>query len=117
MTAIREELVSAALNRSQALIDINTYNSLDKQHEFEKKTILTDKSLTEDEKLYAMERLTKIYDENRDAWNEGTKRICENCHKECLAISYCEHCVRNYLEANFSNWTSGNDSIDDLIQK
>jgi hypothetical protein len=25
--------------------------------------------------------------------------------------------VRNYLKANFSNWTSGNDDIDNLIQK
>jgi hypothetical protein len=36
---------------------------------------------------------------------------------KCLAISSCENCIRNYLETNFSNWTSGNDSIDDLIQK
>ena len=28
-----------------------------------------------------------------------------------------EHCVWNYLKANFSNWTSGNDKIDNLIQK
>ena len=30
---------------------------------------------------------------------------------------FCEICVRNYLKANFSNWTSGNDNIDNLIQK
>ena len=29
---------------------------------------------------------------------------------------YCELCVRNYLKANFSNWTSGNSDIDNLIQ-
>ena len=34
-----------------------------------------------------------------------------------MATLYCEHCVRNYLKANFSNWTSGNDDIDNLIQK
>jgi hypothetical protein len=49
--------------------------------------------------------------------NEGTKRICENCQDECLATLYCEHCVRNYLKANFSKWTSGNSDIDNLIQK
>ncbi|RIA94219.1 hypothetical protein C1645_873601 [Glomus cerebriforme] len=47
----------------------------------------------------------------------GTKRICENCNQECLATLYCEYCVRNYLKANFSNWTSGNDDIDNLIQE
>ena len=34
-----------------------------------------------------------------------------------MATLYCEYCVRNYLKANFSNWTSGNDDIDNLIQK
>src|ERR1044072_8454419 len=57
-----KELVQAALKRSRALIDINIYNNLDKQHEFEKQTILTDKFLTGDEKLQAMEKLTEYYD-------------------------------------------------------
>ena len=30
---------------------------------------------------------------------------------------FCEHCVRAYLKNNFSNWKSGNNDIDDLIQK
>src|SRR5581483_227813 len=54
---------------------------------------------------------------NKILKNEGTKRVCENCNKECLATLYCEYCVRNYLKANFSSWTSGNDDIDKLIQK
>ena len=29
---------------------------------------------------------------------------------------YCEFCIRNYLKAKFSNWTSGNNDIDNLIQ-
>ncbi len=33
-----------------------------------------------------------------------------------MATLYCEHYVRNYLKANFSNWTSGNSDIDNLIQ-
>src|SRR5436190_23935934 len=32
-------------------------------------------------------------------------------------VLYCENCVRNYLKENFSNWTSGNNDIDNLIQK
>ncbi|PKY58991.1 hypothetical protein RhiirA4_481376 [Rhizophagus irregularis] len=46
-----------------------------------------------------------------------TRRICENCNQKCLATLYCEFCVRNYLKAKFSNWTSGNVNIDNLIQK
>ena len=34
-----------------------------------------------------------------------------------MATLFCEYCIRNYLKANFSNWTSGNDNIDNLIQK
>ena len=34
-----------------------------------------------------------------------------------MATLYCEYCVRHYLKAKFSNWTSGNDDIDNLIQK
>ena len=30
---------------------------------------------------------------------------------------YCELCVRNYLKANFPNWTSGNNDIDNLIRE
>ena len=61
--------------------------------------------------------LNKTHDREKIHYNSGTKRICENCNQECLATLFCEYCVRNYLKANFSNWTSGNDDIDNLIQK
>ena len=44
-------------------------------------------------------------------------RRCEDGNHECLATLYCERCVQNYLMAKFSCWTSGNDDIDELIQK
>src|SRR4051812_1903921 len=58
-----------------------------------------------------------FYDRHKIVTNLGTKRICENCNQKCLATTFCEYCVRNYLKENFSNWTSGNDDIDYLIQK
>ncbi len=61
--------------------------------------------------------LNKDFDEFKIRGNVGTKRICENCQNKCLATLYCEHCVRNYLKAKFSNWTSGNDNVNNLIQK
>src|SRR5688572_8207350 len=108
MAAIRKELVWAAYNRAHALIDNNIHNNLDKLHEFKKQTILADESLTKDEKSEAIKWLTEDSDHHKLLYNKGTKRICENCQDECLATIYCEHCVRNYLKANFSNWTSGN---------
>jgi hypothetical protein len=117
MTEIREELVNTVFNRAYALTNYNIQNTLEKQFEFIKKTILADKSLTKNEKSYAIKDLNKDLDYYKLLENEGTKRICENCHEECLATLYCEHCVRNYLKENFSNWKSGNYNIDNLIQQ
>ena len=117
MSAIRKELVATAINRSIALIDVKIHDDFHKHHEFRQKTILADETLTEDEKTYAVRFLTKNYDRNKVNFNEGTKRICENCGQECLATLYCEYCVRNYLKDNFSHWTSENDDIDSLIQE
>ncbi|POG75403.1 kinase-like domain-containing protein [Rhizophagus irregularis DAOM 181602=DAOM 197198] len=80
-------------------------------------TIIVDNSLTDDEKTEAIKILNIDYDRNKVRNNEGTRRICENCNQECLATLYCEFCFRNYLKLKFSNWTSGNDNIDNLIQK
>src|ERR1043165_7082635 len=108
MSAIQKELISAVINRVNALIDYNVYNDIHKQYEFQKQTVLADKSLTEDVKTEVMRILDKIYDRNKVTNNEGTKRICENCNQECLATLFCEFCVQNYLKADFSSWTSGN---------
>src|SRR5436305_6001677 len=117
MSDIRKGLVTAALNKSILLIDFNINNNFHKNHEFRQQTILADNSLTNDEKAYAIRKLNEIYDRYKVRNNEGTKRICENCGQECLATLYCELCVRNYLKANFPNWTSGNDDIDNLIRE
>ncbi|EXX58607.1 polo kinase CDC5 [Rhizophagus irregularis DAOM 197198w] len=91
--------------------------NIHKHFEFKKQTLLADKSLTEDEKTEAIKSITETYDRGKIHYNSGTKRICENCNQECLATLFCEYCVRNYLKAKFSNWMSGNDNIDNLIQK
>src|SRR5256885_1978765 len=117
MAAIRYEFVSAAINKAFALTDNSIRNDDEKCHEFRKQTILADESLTKDEKSYAIKESAKDLDGYKLLYNRGSKRICENCQDECLATLFCEHCVRNYLKANFSDWTSGNNDIDDLIQK
>ena len=117
MDAINIEKANSAVNRAYALTDYSIHNNLEKRYEFRKKTILADKSLTKDEKSYAITELSKDFDHFKISYNEGIKWICENCQDECLATLYCEHCVRNYLKENFSKWTSGNNDIDGLIQK
>ncbi|GES80142.1 kinase-like domain-containing protein [Rhizophagus clarus] len=117
MTTIRRDLVSATVNRVCFSTDFNIHTDTHKRYKFRKQTILADKLLTNDEKAEAIKYLDETYDRNKVLNNSGTKRICENCNKECLATLYCEYCVRNYLQENFKNWSSGNDDIDDLIQK
>ena len=116
MAAIRYEFVSAAINKAFALTDNSIRNDDEKCHEFRKQTILADESLTKDEKSYAIKESAKDLDGYKLLYNRGSKRICENCQDECLATLFCEHCVRNYLKANFSDWTSGNKDIDNLLQ-
>jgi hypothetical protein len=117
MATLRYELIAATINRVTLLTDTNIHDDIYKQFEFKQKAILTDKILTRDEKTEAIKLLTKDYDRDKIIFNTGTKRICENCNQECLATLYCEYCVRNYLKENFSNWTSENDDIDNLLQK
>jgi hypothetical protein len=117
MTTIRKGLVYATVNKAYYLIDYNIHTDLHKQYEFRKQTILADKLLTDDEKAEAIKIITETYDRNKVMSNTGTRRVCKNCNQKCLATLYCEYCVRNYLKTNFSNWTSGNDDIDKLIQK
>ncbi|GES92812.1 kinase-like domain-containing protein [Rhizophagus clarus] len=117
MSTIRKELVYQTIQKAHASIDYNTHKGLHNLYEFIKQTILTDNSLTEDEKTEAIRLTNRDYDRDKIRCNLGTRRICENCNQKCLATSYCEFCVQNYLKTNFSNWTSGNSDIDDLIQK
>jgi hypothetical protein len=117
MSTLRYDLIGAVNNRAVNLTDTNIHNDIHKRFEFQKQTVLADKSLTEDEKTEAIKLISQTYDREKIRNNEGTRRICENCNKECLATLYCEHCVRDYLKSKFSNWTSGNDDIDNLIQQ
>ncbi|CAB4441804.1 unnamed protein product [Rhizophagus irregularis] len=41
---------------------------------------------------------------------------CINCSKYCYE-KWCKTCQINYLKNNFTHWTSGNEKIDDFIQK
>ena len=51
-------------------------------------TVFADGSLTNDEKTHAIRMLNKNYDRDKLYYNEGIRRICENCNQECLATLY-----------------------------
>ena len=112
------KLMYATLIRITEIADNNVGRpDIENWYKFAKQSILDDKFLTDDEKSEAIRRLTSLYDMLKICFNVGTKRVCENCQLECLATSFCEFCIRSHLKAKFSCWTSGNDEIDNLIQK
>ncbi|EXX77957.1 polo kinase CDC5 [Rhizophagus irregularis DAOM 197198w] len=117
MSSIRERSIFTAMNKAYTLTDRNVYDDMYKRLEFRIQTILADKSLTKNEKSVAIKNLNEQYDRINIRYNKGKRRICEVCKEECLATLYCEYCIRNYLKTKFSNWTSGNNDIDDLIKK
>jgi hypothetical protein len=117
MATIRKELIVGILNKIVTLTDYKIYNDITERYEFQKRKIFDEKSLTIVERSEAIKSLTVYYDHQKILYNEGTKRFCQECQQDCFAILYCENCVRAYLKNNFSNWTSGNTYIDDLIQK
>jgi hypothetical protein len=46
-------------------------------------------------------------------------RYCEKCGKKYVNTNnkWCEQCQIDCLKANFTNWTSGNEIVDNLIQE
>ncbi|EXX67578.1 hypothetical protein RirG_113070 [Rhizophagus irregularis DAOM 197198w] len=117
MSTIRKELVWAAIQKAYVLTDYNIHDDIDKRHKFRKRAILADKSLTKNEKLEGIKKLNKDYDSSKIRYNEGKRRFCEVCKENCLAKSYCEYCIRNYLKSKFSNWTSGNNDQIGLVER
>ncbi|GES78413.1 kinase-like domain-containing protein [Rhizophagus clarus] len=76
MDSIRKDIVFAAYHRAYALMDVKNQDTLDKKFELLRRTIPSDKSLTKDEKSYAIKLLNKDFDTYKILRNEGTKRIC-----------------------------------------
>lgn len=122
MSNIRYESVFDAVQKLN-VIDFNDElnesdisSDMDKRFEFQKQMIYDDETLTEDEKSKAINMISNSHDYNKVMYQLGKKRFCEYCQNECFATQYCEYCMQNYLKEKFSDWTSGNNEIDDLIK-
>ncbi|PKK63425.1 hypothetical protein RhiirC2_140264, partial [Rhizophagus irregularis] len=48
---------------------------------------------------------------------EENSKYCEKCGKKYIRYKWCKTYQINYLKSDFTNWTSGNNLIDDFIQK
>lgn len=115
MATIRREVMNAAYDKAYALIQNDNMHIRFRDI---KEFVLKDETLTEEEKIEVIKRFDGDYDYFKVVENDDrVKRTCENCQEECLATLYCEFCVRKYLKSRFSDWTSGNNTIDDLLKK
>jgi hypothetical protein len=57
------------------------------------------------DKLILSEELKKCYKEYG---------LCEKCNRVKISYGWCNYCR---FQPNFKNWTSGNNGVDELIQK
>ncbi len=119
MDAIRQDLINDAIDKANELTDSNPNDiqDLNKKFEFRMQIVSSNHSLGKEENSETIKRLNKDHDKERLLYNEGPKRFCENCKKECLVTSYCESCIQDFLKKDFSIWTSGNVEMDNLIHK
>ncbi|CAB4408577.1 unnamed protein product [Rhizophagus irregularis] len=54
---------------------------------------------------------------NNKKWSRESNKNCDGKYMSGYSNVWCKECEINDLKLNFKNWTSGNDEIDDLIQK
>ncbi|CAG8435132.1 9994_t:CDS:2 [Scutellospora calospora] len=80
-------------------------------------TVINHTDLTKHEKQYLINELIKIRDAQNIIGDIGERRTCAYCNNQVIAITYCERCIRNYLQRNSNKWTTGNIKLDELIQE
>ncbi|PKC56445.1 kinase-like protein [Rhizophagus irregularis] len=100
MLAIRNYLVNATVKKAYVLTNKNIRENIDEYYESLQQSIHADKSLTNDEKIKAEKILNKNYDSDKINYNNGKKRICEYCIKECLAKFFCEIKIIEWIPYN-----------------
>ena len=69
--------------------------------------------LTEEQKLL-IDKLI-LDDELKECYEEYG--LCNECKQPKIYIDWCRTCNAKHFQQNFKNWTSGNDNVDELIQK
>ena len=110
---LRWELIKKESHKARFAISGNNINE---QYEGRLKHLQDNEKLTPAEKEYAIGRLNFIKQKQNLLFLHGPKHPCDQCSHSGYTIMSCEHCVRDLLSENFSNWSSGNEQIDTAIQ-
>ena len=75
------------------------------------------KEISEKEKEYLRERFIYGFESNNVLHKLGKPLECKKCNSTRYSDRYCEECISQHLQSLFSTWTSGNEIIDNFIQK
>ena len=116
LSPVRQDFVGKIYNE----MDNNaTTNASDREDEKKKFLQLVEKNkeISEKEKEYCREYFIYLF-ENQNALHKLGKPLeCKKCNSTRYSDRYCEECISQHLQSLFSTWTSGNEIIDNFIQK
>ncbi len=73
--------------------------------------------LLENEKEYCKKRYIYEFELDNALYKWGEPKECNKCKLTRYSEKCCENCISLHLQELFNTWTSGNDIIDEFIQK
>ncbi|CAG8749567.1 17072_t:CDS:1, partial [Racocetra fulgida] len=111
-----KEMIGVLGNILKSSLNERSFSSSEQLKKSIQQKLLYDQTLKQNQKEYLIDYLQKIEDEVNVHKQSGEKRQCEICKNLTHAKRYCEHCIRNYLQQHFKDWTSGNAIVDEIIQ-
>ena len=89
--------------------------------EIQKATFLSlvaeNEKLLENEKEYCKKKFLYEFELDNATYKCGKSRECNKCRLTRYSDRFCENCISLHLQELFNIWTSGNDIIDNFIQK
>ncbi|CAG8557877.1 10711_t:CDS:2, partial [Dentiscutata heterogama] len=97
-------------------VDLNVVKGPEALFGHIKQTINKDMSLNSIEKKILCDYIDEQYDTHKVVNQLGERNKCEKCQEWTYAMKTCEHCIRKHFAKNFTNWTSDNSDIDEIIQ-
>src|SRR3954469_9873071 len=75
------------------------------------------KEISEKEKEFCREQVIYYFESQSALYKCGKPLECKKCNSTRYSDRYCEECISQHLQSLFSTWTSGNEIIDNFIQK
>ena len=75
------------------------------------------KQLSEKEKEFCREKYIYEFELNNALYKRGKPVECKKCKSTRYSDRFCENCISLHLQSLFNTWTSGNEIVDNFIQK